>query len=217
MLLFLGAVERPIKDFLGNVKFTKNVTEQEKSVSEQSIIVRSEDKTPIQSSPIAPEEHALAEYEQAGAEHHLSAAPSSDIQELEAAEQRVADQISVLLAEEPSLHSIIETNIALLGEVSGSAAFLNHQALLRLINQTEQIQPMSIVCSNNLCNILIYGADEAQAARFSEHLLHEQAAVAIVDGSYRLFTEAEHNFSHIVLETTAMPINRNAPPRNPPE
>ena len=29
-LYFLGAVERPIKDFWGNVKFRKNVAEQKK-------------------------------------------------------------------------------------------------------------------------------------------------------------------------------------------
>lgn len=119
----------------------------------------------------------------------------------EAAEERVAREIQILLESEASLSNIIETNITVLGNLGGSAAFLNHQALLRKINSTENVQPMSIVCSNTLCNILIYGANPSTAEAFAITLLNDEVpGVNITGGEFRVFREDNYDFAHVVLK-----------------
>lgn len=119
----------------------------------------------------------------------------------EAAEERVAREIQILLESEASLSNIIGTNITVLGNLGGSAAFVSHQALLRKINSTDEIQPMSIVCSNTLCNVLIYGSDAPTAEAFANTLLNnELPGVNVTGGEYRVFREENYDFAHVVLK-----------------
>ena len=116
------------------------------------------------------------------------------------AEALIAREIEVLLESEPKLSTIIETNASLLGKISDSPAFLHHQALLRKSNQTEHIQPISIVCANTLCNILLHGTNASVAEDFAESLVAgEVQNIAVERGEYRIFNDSGYDFAHVVL------------------
>lgn len=118
-------------------------------------------------------------------------------------EELIAREIEVLLESEPKLSTIVETNASLLGKISDSPAFLHHQALLRKSNQTEHIQPISIVCTNTLCNILVHGADADVAEDFAESLVAgETKNIVVAGGEYRIFNDSGYDFAHIVLYIT---------------
>ena len=77
-------------------------------------------------------------------------------------------RLLVLLESEPALGEIIEENIQLIGQIEYHTAFQHHQAILKLIQEAENVQPISVVCTGLVCNLAIYANSAERAAEFSQ-------------------------------------------------
>lgn len=204
MLLILGSVEWSVNAWNENVK---NPQRPQTEQSTPDVVVRSEQNRPTAEANSEQTPNANVDEQTAATllvDIELDADPATEADSSQQ-EQAIIEQ---LLNEDASLNSIIEANVQLLGQVNSEAAFLHHQALLRLVNQTEQVQPMSIVCSNSVCNLAIYATTAALAERFAQQLVSQGApGVAISGGEYRMFQENEHNFANIILHTEKRQAN----------
>ncbi len=190
ILLILGAISTSLQPHPPAKDHSKNTQSLHlDSQNTDEIVVRSEQPLPAESANNSEPDES---------NKNSTVQDPSDI-----TEQQVAKEIEVLLESEANLTNIIETNISLLGKLGNSAAFLSHQTLLRKINSTEHIQPISIVCSNTRCNVLVYGASADVAEAFANTLIHEEINnINVLGGKYRIFREEDYDFAHVVLEVT---------------
>lgn len=108
-------------------------------------------------------------------------------------------RLLVLLESEPALGEIIEENIQLIGQIEYHTAFQHHQAILKLIQEAENVQPISVVCTGLVCNLAIYANSAERAAEFSQKLIQPSPQLPIESAEVRPFKEEEHNLVHIVL------------------
>ncbi|RUO23374.1 hypothetical protein CWE08_01620 [Aliidiomarina iranensis] len=192
ILLILSAISSSIQPFPLPKKALKHTQSLQLNAENQAeITVRSEQDLANQP------KDSNTTTDDSNAEHHDELAVQKQQKDLD---DVVANEIELLLNQEASLTNIIEANISLLGKLGSAAAFLSHQALLRKIQQTDHVQPISIICSRKMCNILVYGADPDIAENFAVKLLSENSDhLQVSEGEYRVFREEDYDFAHVVI------------------
>lgn len=108
-------------------------------------------------------------------------------------------RLLVLLEGEPNLGDIIEENIQLIGTIEDHSAFRHHQTILKLIQEAENVQPISVVCTGLVCNLAIYATTAERAAEFGQKLTQPRPELPIERAEIRPFKDEEHNLIHVVL------------------
>lgn len=108
-------------------------------------------------------------------------------------------RLLVLLESEPSLGEIIEENIQLIGNIEHHSAFRHHQTILKLIQEADNVQPISVVCTGLVCNLAIYANTAERAAEFTQTFIQPRPELPVERAEVRSFKEEEHNLVHVVL------------------